>query len=159
MTTTSAHEAVADFYREHHERLWRSLLAYTGDPELASDAEAEALAQALRRGEALHDPAAWIWRSAYRIAAGLLADLDGPTTEPGEPTDHGVLTEPLLDTLSLLDKLPPQQRAIVGLRYLADLKPAVIAVILNTTSGTVRVQLHRAHTALRSQWNIQRSDR
>ena len=47
--------------------------AYTGDAELASDAEAEAFAQALRRGEAVDDVAAWVWRSAFRIASGLLA--------------------------------------------------------------------------------------
>jgi len=60
-------------YRSVHPRLWRSLLSYTGDAELASDAEAEAFAQVLRRGDAVDDVAAWVWRSAFRIASGLLA--------------------------------------------------------------------------------------
>lgn len=63
----------AVFESEHH-RLFRSLLAHTGGPGLAADAEAEAFAQALRRGEAVRDPAAWVWRSALRIATGLLHD-------------------------------------------------------------------------------------
>lgn len=58
-------------YRSVHPRLWRSLLSYTGDAELASDAEA--FAQVLRRGDAVDDVAAWVWRSAFRIASGLLA--------------------------------------------------------------------------------------
>jgi DNA-directed RNA polymerase specialized sigma24 family protein len=31
-------------YREHGARLWRSVLLYSGDPEVASDAVAEAFA-------------------------------------------------------------------------------------------------------------------
>ena len=47
-------------YRAVHTRLWRALLAFTGDAELASDAEAEAFAQALRRGDAVEDVEAWV---------------------------------------------------------------------------------------------------
>lgn len=40
-------------YREHGNRLWWAILAYAGDREIASDAVAEAFAQALRRAEDL----------------------------------------------------------------------------------------------------------
>ena len=59
-------------YREHGDRLWWAVLAFSGDREVASDAVAEAFAQALRRGEGLRDPLAWIWRVAFRVAAGEL---------------------------------------------------------------------------------------
>src|SRR5437868_5109361 len=59
---------VEEFYREHADRLWRALYAYTGDPELASDAAASAIEQCLRRGESIRSPADWIWRAAFRIA-------------------------------------------------------------------------------------------
>ena len=42
-------------YRTDAARLWRALLAYAGDADLASEAVAEAYAQALRRGSAIHD--------------------------------------------------------------------------------------------------------
>ena len=29
------------FYRTDHQKLWRSLLAYTGDPDLAGEAESD----------------------------------------------------------------------------------------------------------------------
>lgn len=45
-------------------------MLYTGRPEGASDATAEAFAQAIRRSPELRDPLAWIWRAAFRIAAG-----------------------------------------------------------------------------------------
>ena len=56
-------DRVEAVYRSVHPRLWRSLLSYTGDAELASDAEAEAFAQVLRRGDAVDDVEAWVWRS------------------------------------------------------------------------------------------------
>ena len=64
--------AVERIYRDHGSRLWRSLAAFTGDPDVASDAVAEAFAQALRRGEELRDPLAWVWRVAFRVASGEL---------------------------------------------------------------------------------------
>lgn len=63
---------VERLYREDGRRLWWALLGYCGDPEIASDALAEAFAQLLRRGDAVHAPARWVWRAAFRIATGEL---------------------------------------------------------------------------------------
>ena len=135
-------------YRAVHIRLWRSLLSYTGDAELASDAEAEAFAQVLRRGAAVDDVAAWVWRSAFRIAAGLLADRSnwtGPArVDASSPVDGSVV-----EFLGLLAGLSAQQRACVALRYVGEYTSAEIGEILGTSAGTVRVQLNRAHAALR----------
>ena len=59
-------------YREDGARLWRALYAYSNDAELASDAAAEAFAQALGRGTAMRDVRSWVWRAAFRLAAGDL---------------------------------------------------------------------------------------
>jgi len=56
MVTPASGDALARVYREQGAKLWRSLLAYTGDREMASDAMAEALAQALGRGDAVQSP-------------------------------------------------------------------------------------------------------
>ncbi len=143
---------VEDAYRRIHLRLWRALFAYGGDAEIAGDAEAEAFTQAIRRGSEIRDVDAWVWRCAFRIAAGLLQDrrtlglgdfhLDRP--------DGGVEDRSVTVFLSQLDGLSDQQRAIVVLRYVGQFRPAEIADLLNTSPGSVRVQLHRAHTHLRS---------
>jgi RNA polymerase sigma-70 factor (ECF subfamily) len=152
--------AIEAVYRAEHQQLWRALLAYTGDPELASEAEAEAFAQALGRGDALQRPGAWIWTTAFRVAGGLLADrgrsvplapFDGDQAgRPTRPVDQPVLDQPVLEFLDLLAGLSDQQRAVVVLRYAGRFKPAEIADILGTTSGSVRVQLHRAHDRLKA---------
>ena len=133
-----------------HPRLWRALFA--ADAELASDAEAEAFSQVLRRGDAVLDVEAWVWKASFRIAAGLMAGradrwarTDAGTVEPLVIDDAGELGE----FLGLLGGLTDQQRAVVVLRYVGDLRPAEIAVSLSTTAATVRVQLHRAHRHLR----------
>ena len=51
--------------------------------------------------------------------------------------------------LGLLGGLSPQQRACVALRYVGGYTALEIGELLGTSAGTVRVQLHRAHVALR----------
>jgi DNA-directed RNA polymerase specialized sigma24 family protein len=52
--------------------MWQAVVAFAGDPEVASDAVAEAFTQALRRGDAIRSPEPWLWRTVFRIAAGEL---------------------------------------------------------------------------------------
>lgn len=144
LTSRQSIEAV---YRSDHERLWKSLLAFTGDPEIASDAEAETFSQALARGNELQDPAAWVWRSAFRIATGMMGQRNRAS---GDSVPDAVnLDAPLVELLSMLETLTDQQRAIVVLRYAAGLRPSEIADMLDTSPSVVSVQLHRSHGHLR----------
>ena len=140
---------VAAVYREVHERLWRSLLAFTGDPEVASDAESEAFTQAMRRGDEIDDIAAWVWRSSFRIAAGMLSRRARERIARRRLVDDPVIEPSVVEFLALLGARSRQQRACVALRYSGGFTPTEIANLLGTSSGTVRVQLHRAHAALR----------
>jgi RNA polymerase sigma-70 factor (ECF subfamily) len=149
MGAVGGQDRVEAVYRAVHPRLWRALLAYTGDAELASDAEAEAFAQVLRRGDDVDDVEAWVWRSAFRIAAGLLAATPS-STDLGAV--DGWWTPPsgsVVEFLGLLAGLSPQQRACVALRYVGEYTSPEIGELLGTTAGTVRVQLNRAHATLR----------
>lgn len=141
---------VGAVYRSIHPRLWRSLLTYTGNPELASDAEAEAFAQVLRRGDAVEDVAAWVWRSAFRIAAGLLSARRGHDDVPSARATPPGPADSVTEFMALLADLSAQQRACVALRYVGDYTSSEIGELLGTTAGAVRVQLHRAHAALRN---------
>ncbi len=135
----------------HHERLWRSLLAWSGDADVASDAVAEAFAQALRRGEAIDDVAAWVWRAAFRIAGGLLADRhrhDGGSAR----VDRAALTSLPDEAVSLvdaLDRLPEADRLVVVLSLVGGWPASDVARLTDTSPGAVRVRLHRARTKLR----------
>jgi RNA polymerase sigma factor (sigma-70 family) len=141
--------SVESVYRSIHGRLWRALWAMSGDRDVASDAEAEAFAEVLRRGDAVEDVAGWVWRSAFRIANGLLAERSRPMTSSEVMSNETAGEGSLSEFLSLLGSLSAQQRACVVLRYVGDLSAAEIGTLLGTSAGTVRVQLHRAHRSLR----------
>ena len=141
-------DRVEAVFRCVYRRLWRSLLLFTGDAELASDAVAEAFAQVLRRGDAVDDVEAWVWRSAFRIAGGLAAARSS-STDLGAVDGSVPLTGSLVEFFGLLEDLSPQQRACVALRYVGEYTSPEIGELLGTSASTVRVHLNRAHAALR----------
>ena len=94
-------DIVERVWREQGRKLWRSLTAFTGDPELASDAMAEAFAQALGRGDAVESPDRWIWRASFRIAAGELKTRSRNRAEAlSDPATS--LPEPVIDLVRAL---------------------------------------------------------
>jgi RNA polymerase sigma-70 factor (ECF subfamily) len=134
-------------YRKDGDRLWRAVLLASGSREVADDAVAEAFAQALRRGRALRDPAAWVWRAAFRIAAGELKDRGSMETF----TDHPVigLSDPFIDLWRALAKLPLKQRASVVLADYAGWSHREIANALGSSVSAVGVHVYRARKRLR----------
>jgi RNA polymerase sigma-70 factor (ECF subfamily) len=139
-------------YREHGGRLWRSLYAYSGDRDIASDATAEAFAQALSRGPGLRQPLGWIWKAAFRIAAGALKERgrhthrlpDQPIAPPDGPTA----------TVLALARLHDGQRAAIVLHYYADLPVREVARLMGTSVPAVKMHLLRGRRALRGALEI-----
>ena len=89
-----------------------------------------------------------VWRSAFHIATGLLA-ARSPSNDPRPAEGSTPPTDSVAEFLGLLADLSPQQRACVALRYVGEYTSPEIGELLGTSAGTVRVQLHRAHAALR----------
>ncbi len=138
-------------YRADADRLWRAVYAFSGDDEVASDAVAEAYAQLLRRGAAVRDPAAWVWRAAFQIARGTLKDRqrNAPGPRPDDDRADHVDTYIDEDLLAAVRRLPEGQRAAVILFYYADLPIRQIADRLGTNSLAVRANLSRGRRRLR----------
>lgn len=143
-------------YRADSDRLWRSVYAYAGDAEIASDAVAEAFAQLVRRGDEVRDPAAWAWRTAFRIAAGALKArrardrvtvIEVSRHAGDEPAYVDRYGDP--DLLAALRRLPDGQRAAVILFYYADLPVAQIAARIGSNQLAVRANLSRGRRRLR----------
>lgn len=143
-------DAVERVWRNDGTRLWRSLVAFGGDQELASDAMAEAFAQALGRGGAIEAPDRWIWRAAFRIAAGELKDRGRAVpTQDLHPSAN--MPEPVADLVRALRTLSPNQRAAAVLSLYADMSTHEVARILGCSQATVRVHLTQARRRLRAQ--------
>jgi RNA polymerase sigma-70 factor (ECF subfamily) len=146
--SADATQSIERVWHEQRARMWRALVAWSGDPELASDAVAEAFAQALGRGEALHAPDRWIWRAAFRIAAGDLA-ARRPARLVAQAEPISTLPEPIVDLVRALHTLSPKQRTVAILRWYADLPTKVVADVLGCSPTTVRVHLMHARRRLR----------
>jgi RNA polymerase sigma factor (sigma-70 family) len=135
-------------YREDGARLWRAILAFTGDPDTTSDVVAEAFAQCLHRGDAIRSPQRWVWRAAFRIAAGELKRRQERPPVPVETVDAP--DEGIVDVLAALQKLPRRQRAAVVLRHSLGYTPREIASILEVAPPTARVHIARGLKRLRT---------
>ncbi len=128
-------------------RMWRAIVGYTGDPDIASDAVAEAFTLALERPEGITSPAGWLWRVAFRIATAELKRRRRGSGELPE-TEHRT-DEATTEVLSMLGRLSPRQRGAIVLRYYADRDIDEVARILGSTPAAVRVHLMRGRRRLR----------
>lgn len=139
--------SVEDVYRVHGAHLWRSLLLYSGDPDVASDAVAEAFAQAIRRGAEIHAPLAWITRAAYRIASGELKARREHVYPIIESSYE--MPEPAWKLAAALAELSPKQRAAAVLHFRDGYTLSETAEIIGSTTAAVGVHLNRARKRLR----------
>lgn len=138
--------------------LWRALVAWSGSTDVADEALAESFAQLLCRGAEVRDPAAWAWRSAFRLAAGELQrrrsaagrQVDGEDVMDRVPGRLDRLPDDAIDLVRALARLSDQQRRCVALVDVAGHTAPSAAAVLGTTAATVRVQLMRARRRLRA---------
>lgn len=142
------------WYGAEYRRMVASLIALTGDGELARDVAGEAFARALERWERVRimaSPAGW----TYRVAVNLLRrrhrrslrerELQGVMAGgEREMVDRDVR----LDLVAALGRLSPRARMAVVLRYVADLTEADVAAAMGVAPGTVASTLSSARTRL-----------
>ena len=147
-TPIAAASEVEAVYRQDGDRLWRALFAFAGNEDVASDALAEAFAQALRRGSAIRDVRSWVWRSAFQLAKG---DLKHQSSLAHGALPEGSFADPHPDEqlLDALQGLTPQQRAVIVLHYYADCPVREIARRTGINPLAVRAHLSRGRKHLR----------
>jgi RNA polymerase sigma-70 factor (ECF subfamily) len=145
---TDLTDAVERSYRKQAERLWRALVLFCGDRDVASDAVSEAFAQAIVRGPSIEDVDRWVWRSAFNIARGELKRRGRLT--PGVidlPTEVPIDT---VDIVRALAKLTPKQRASIVLHHYAGYSTRETAEIIGSTAGAVGMHLSRGRARLQA---------
>jgi RNA polymerase sigma-70 factor (ECF subfamily) len=139
---------VETVYRRDGDRLWRALFVFAGDADVASDAVAEAFAQALRRGRAIRDVQGWVWRSAFRIAAGELKSRSylSRASIP-ERWSHDRHVD--MELIGALERCTPQQRIVLALFYYADCPVREISRRTGMNQIAVRAHLSRGRKRMR----------
>lgn len=143
--SASTVDRVEGVYRSESGRMWRALLAFSGDPEVASDAVAEAFAQALRRNGNIRNVASWVWKAAFCIAAGELKRRRRIAPEVDRAVDGAL---PPLELRDALMDVSQKQRAALFLFYWGGYQPREIARMIGSTQSAVRVHLFRGRKRL-----------
>jgi len=111
-----------------------------------------------RQLRSLKDPNAlygWVRTIAIREAVRVARPPSGAAAVSLDAVPSAVGTaDPELagDVRRVLERLPPDQRAILVLRDLHGLDEAEAARILGVARGTVKSRLHRARAGFRKEW-------
>ena len=153
---TLAAATVADVHDRRGRELFGLCRRLGLDEDEANDAVQEAFLRMWdqsSRGVLIVDPEAWAFRVAYRLAmdhhrftrlARAVTDRLSARDEPYEidPADRWAVW-------AAVDNLPTRQRAVVYLRYRADLSYERIAVVMGITAAGARNDASAATASLR----------
>jgi RNA polymerase sigma-70 factor (sigma-E family) len=149
-------EEFTEFMTGRWPGLVRLAYAMTGDRWLAEDLAQAALASAChswRRVRHADDPDAYVRRilinAAHRRFREHRRSTSGGGRNEPELADLAQAVDARSDLLTALGGLPHRQRAVIVLRYWADLSDAQVAELLGCSEGTVRSQAWRALAKLR----------
>lgn len=130
--------------------MWRALVAFTGNPDLASDAVSEAFAQAIAHRSGIRSPARWIWRTSYRIAAGELKERSRFVRLEEARFLGYEMPDGTKDIVVAMGSLSPNQRAVVLLHDYVGFDTRETASLVGCSAATVRVHLSNGRRRLRS---------
>jgi RNA polymerase sigma-70 factor, ECF subfamily len=149
---TDASARLEEAYHAWGADLWRAIFAFAGGRrDVADEAVAEAFAQSGRALERIERLRPWLYRAAFRIAAGELqrSGRDRALDRRDEQiaADDAQLLGPEL--ASLLLRLSPNQRGVIVMRDLYGETTAEAAGSLGISEVAVRVHLHAARRRLR----------
>jgi RNA polymerase sigma-70 factor (ECF subfamily) len=158
-------DSTADLERlvlEHLDRAYRLASVILGNTIEAEDAVSDAALQAWRSRSRLREPdrfEAWFTRIVVNVCRDRLRVRHRtPIVEvlpeaPADPAAPDDFREPvhLRDELErAFDRLPPDDRIVLTLRFWADLPVGAIGERLGIPSGTVKSRLHHALARLRA---------
>jgi RNA polymerase sigma-70 factor (sigma-E family) len=153
-------DSFARFVRARGEHHLRVAVVLTGDWHSAEDLVQASLVKLYRawpRLDTMAGPDAYLhrimvnthrswWRARWRREAPTAELPEGSCAE--DLADQHVLAAVIRQALG---RLPRQQRAVLALRYLADLSEVEVACILGCSVGSVKTHAHRGLRALRGQ--------
>ncbi len=124
------------------------MFAFAHDREIASDAVSEAFAQCIRGGDAVRSPRDWVWKAAFRIAAGELQERQRWRSLTADPDSVSPVPEASARLLDAIARLSPHQRAAFLLRHIGGYDAGSIGDILGCGASTARVHVFRARRRL-----------
>jgi DNA-directed RNA polymerase specialized sigma24 family protein len=145
-------EGFEAWYARVHPRLVSTVVAVTGDADVAVDAVDEALVRALERWPRVREmtsPDAWTLTVALNVARRRFRRRSMERSIAATGAGPRVLPGPAGELWQVVAGLPLRQRTAVALRHVGGLTEAEIAVVMGVRRGTVSATLRAAYARLR----------
>lgn len=148
------HAAFTELVSAYHHDMLRLCLVIIGDHDLADDAAQAAWHHAWRKLRQLRDPARvrpWLLTIAANEARQVLRRRSRLVVMPSEISDNAPMRDPIdaLDLARALSVLKPDDRALIGLRYVSGFSAPELAATLGLSAEGVRSRLKRILDRLR----------
>jgi RNA polymerase sigma-70 factor, ECF subfamily len=151
--------AFARLVAAYHADMARVAYVACGDRELAEDAVQAAWLVAWRKLDSVRDPERvrpWLLSVTVNEARQLVRRRRGPVVELDPQTLSDPLGDPAtrierLDLRRALARLSPDDRALLAMRYVADLGSDELGLAVGTSASTARTRLARAVERLRKE--------
>lgn len=151
-------------YDLHFEKIFKYCYYRISDRELAKDLSQQAFMKAwasLQDGSDIENIRAFVYASAHNLVVDWYrkkkeVSLEKLTDDGFDPTD--VTQNPEQDAefqslLKILDELSPEDKELVLMRHVENIKPREIAEQMGIDANTISVRIHRATVRLRELLN------
>jgi len=150
-----------DFVHARQSNLLRFGRALTGDEDRGADLVQDALVRALPRWDRIRsgDPEGYVRRIMVNRNISIWRSLRRERLTAAPPDTGTTDAEPDEALFAALRRLPPRQRTVIALRYLADQTEAQTAALMGCSAGAVKSQTHAAMQRLRALLTDQEEDR
>jgi RNA polymerase sigma-70 factor (ECF subfamily) len=151
--------AFARLVATYHADMARVAYVACGDRELAKDAVQAAWLVAWRKLDSVRDPERvrpWLLSVTVNEARQLVRRRRGPVVEldlqaQGDPRGDPATRIERLDLRRALARLSPDDRALLAMRYVADLGSDELGLAVGTSASTARTRLCRIVDRLRKE--------
>ena len=155
--------AVEELYMEHHEHIFRFIWSRVHDAEQAEDLTGEVFIRMVSSLSTYKDISlpfrAWLYRIARNLiidyhrkesSANALADVVDQNIAQKAVEEQAEVSLTLQQVRRTLQKIDPEQREVVELRFLAELSLEEVSLVVNKSVAAVKALQHRGLASLRA---------
>ncbi|MBX0327088.1 RNA polymerase sigma factor [Oscillochloris sp. ZM17-4] len=151
-------------YDRFADPLFRYIYARCGDATAAEDMLGDLWVRVVERIEGFRLPpsggeqafAAWLYRIAYNLVIDTFRRKESGNVplnpyisdRDPSPDDHAIIGDERRELREAIEKLTPDQREVVLMRFIEERSNAEVAALTGRSEGAVKVMQHRALGAL-----------
>lgn len=163
--------ALAGLYRRYHPRVYSYILARTPNQHVAEDLTQDVFLKLIESIPAFEQRgvpfSAWVFRIAhnhivsknrkggkkksYVFSDVSIAEFESFSSD--DPEEYAEAKDTLDKVLKVISQLPPLQRDVLTLRFIADLGVAETAHVIGKSTGNIKCAQYRGISNLRKRLN------